>query len=214
MGNLECCQPRANAGPVEVKINTEGDLRSKQRGEVTEVGSIHSKPVVEICPLPADGDGSAADSPVPQPPAPVAEVHPCARRLESRTRPPKAVEPAGCPRFVEDGPAVNVVLRRSTQDEKFGFVNATRKDKKPVLVVASVLPNTPLGLWNAENVLQVRPNAEILSVNGAAEDIVAMREALRESLTITMEIQNMKRVAQPRRDVDLVGSLEPGFPGG
>mmetsp|Transcript_40718 Transcript_40718/g.97701 ORF Transcript_40718/g.97701 Transcript_40718/m.97701 type:complete len:216 (-) Transcript_40718:73-720(-) len=214
MGNMECCQPRASSGLVEVKINTEaGDPRSKPFVEITDSTNINAKPVVEICPLPAHEEESAADTPIPRPPAPVADGQPCARRLENRTRAPAVVEAWDSQKYVADGPLLDVVLRRLTLEDKFGFVNATRKDRKPVLVVASILPNTPLGLWNTKSIVQVRPHAEILSINGAANDIVAMREALRESLTITMQIQNMKKAAQPCKDLDLPDTLEPNFPG-
>mmetsp|Transcript_95444 Transcript_95444/g.255232 ORF Transcript_95444/g.255232 Transcript_95444/m.255232 type:complete len:211 (-) Transcript_95444:161-793(-) len=88
------------------------------------------------------------------------------------------------------GPIFTVELRRSGS-EKFGFVNASRKDGKPVLVITKILPGGQLAKYNSRGASPVRRGAEIISVNGIAEQVQLMREELRKSQEVKLQVQNM-----------------------
>mmetsp|Transcript_18197 Transcript_18197/g.40190 ORF Transcript_18197/g.40190 Transcript_18197/m.40190 type:complete len:163 (-) Transcript_18197:277-765(-) len=88
------------------------------------------------------------------------------------------------------GSTFDVKLERTTPDDKFGFVNASRRDHKPVLVVTKITPDGLLAKWNREHPdQQVVTLAEIHAVNGVRDDVAEMREQLKSSLVAVLTVQ-------------------------
>mmetsp|Transcript_1307 Transcript_1307/g.3227 ORF Transcript_1307/g.3227 Transcript_1307/m.3227 type:complete len:163 (+) Transcript_1307:36-524(+) len=144
----------------------------------------------------ADKPESSANEVGAQPPnAPEgAFVHPSL----SENPPPADTVPTGPPEVVNEqrplpsgtGSTFDVKLERTSPDDKFGFVNASRRDHKPVLVVTKITPDGLLAKWNREHPdQQVATLAEIHAVNGVRDDVAEMREQLRTSLVAVLTVQ-------------------------
>mmetsp|Transcript_89721 Transcript_89721/g.240698 ORF Transcript_89721/g.240698 Transcript_89721/m.240698 type:complete len:168 (+) Transcript_89721:49-552(+) len=94
------------------------------------------------------------------------------------------------------GDQFEVTLMKQQKDQKFGFVNASRRDSKPVLVVTRISDGGLLEEWNSKAPLatQVGVNAEISSVNSIVGDTAKMRTELQKSQTVVLTVQNMRVV--------------------
>mmetsp|Transcript_43771 Transcript_43771/g.98392 ORF Transcript_43771/g.98392 Transcript_43771/m.98392 type:complete len:154 (-) Transcript_43771:136-597(-) len=91
-------------------------------------------------------------------------------------------------RVNQDPQLCKVTLTRKDNSDKFGFINATRKDNKPVLVITKISPDGLLAQWNKAHGFQVVNLSEIVSVNGISGDVPLMRDQLRTSNELMMEV--------------------------